>query len=52
MDDCNALEHCVLKLTLASEEQLERMGRMSRRKAEAEFDENQILDAYRAEIHT
>ncbi|MBA7651214.1 N,N'-diacetylbacillosaminyl-diphospho-undecaprenol alpha-1,3-N-acetylgalactosaminyltransferase [subsurface metagenome] len=52
VDDCNALEHYVLKLTLASEEQLERMGRMSRRKAEAEFDENQILDAYRAEICT
>lgn len=52
VDDCNALEHYVLKLTLASEEQLERMGRMSRRKAEKEFDENQILDAYRAEICT
>ena len=52
VDDCNALEHYVLKLTLVSEEQLERMGRMSRRKAEAQFDENQILDAYRDEICT
>jgi len=52
VDDCRALEHYILKLIYAPEEQLKRMGSMSRRKAETEFDENQILDTYRAEIHT
>lgn len=50
VNNFNALLQCVLKLANAPDEQLEKMGRMSRLRAEEKFDENIVFKAYKAEI--
>ena len=51
VNDYGSLEHYILKLINTPSHHLEAMGRASRRKAETEFDENQVLHAYTTEIH-
>lgn len=50
--ELNTLSDHIQKMASAPEEQFERMGRMSRMKAEMEFNEKIVLDAYRAAIYS
>ncbi|MFC1739513.1 glycosyltransferase family 4 protein [Planctomycetota bacterium] len=50
VDDYDALEHYMVKLLNAPQQQLRMMGKASRQKAENQFDENYVLAAYRQEI--
>jgi len=48
--DCQVLERCIIELIHAPHKQLEKMGIASRKKAEEQFDERDVLRAYMNEI--
>ena len=51
VDDLDSLVECIVKLINAPSEKLRKMGKASRQKAESEFDENIVLNAYMEEIY-
>ncbi|MCK4913248.1 MAG: glycosyltransferase family 4 protein [Planctomycetes bacterium] len=51
VDDYDSLEGYIVKLINTPSQKLREMGKAGRQKAEAEFDENMVLDAYLEEIY-